>query len=130
MHADSLQPRAAARAEELPGAGLEHPFGPDWEVWKVRGKVFLLMAEVGGEPVVTVKAAPDDALALREQHPDVTPGYHMDKRHWITVRPGGDLEPELLDDLVTESYLLVVEGLPRARRPVDPSTFAGGLSPS
>jgi predicted DNA-binding protein (MmcQ/YjbR family) len=127
VHADDLQRRAAARAEELPGAGLEHPFGPEWDVWKVRGKVFLLLAEVGGVPVVTVKAAPEDAVALRGQHDDVTPGYHMDKRHWITVRPGGGLEEDLLDDLVTESYLLVVEGLPRARRPVDPATFAGGV---
>jgi predicted DNA-binding protein (MmcQ/YjbR family) len=127
VHADDLQRRAAARAEELPGADLEHPFGPEWDVWKVRGKVFLLLAEVGGVPVVTVKAAPEDAVALRGQHDDVTPGYHMDKRHWITVRPGGGLEEDLLDDLVTESYLLVVEGLPRARRPVDPATFAGGV---
>ena len=127
MHADSLQERAAARAEELPGAGLEHPFGPDWEVWKVRGKVFLLMAEVAGQPVVTVKAAPDDAAALCAQHHDVSPGWHMNKRHWITVRPGDDVQADLLDDLVTESYLLVVEGLPRARRPVDPATFAGGV---
>ncbi|HEV8557615.1 MAG TPA: MmcQ/YjbR family DNA-binding protein, partial [Actinophytocola sp.] len=39
-------------AEELPGAQLEHPFGPDWEVFKVRGKVFMLMTEVPGRPVV------------------------------------------------------------------------------
>ena len=30
------------------------------------------------------------------------------------------------DGLVTESYLLVVEGLPRRLRPVDPATFAQG----
>ena len=29
----------------------------------------------------------------------------------------------LIDDLVTESYLLVVEGLPNQQRPVDPETF-------
>jgi predicted DNA-binding protein (MmcQ/YjbR family) len=28
-----------------------------------------------------------------------------------------------VEDLVTESYLLVVENLPRAERPVDPATF-------
>ena len=39
MQGESLQERARARAEELPSAGVEHPFGPEWEVYKVRGKV-------------------------------------------------------------------------------------------
>lgn len=73
--------------------------------------------------MVTVKARPADSVALRESHHDISTGYHMNKRHWITVTPGGSIEPLLLDDLVTESYLLVVENLPRAKRPVDPDTF-------
>ncbi len=123
MQGDTLQQHARDRAEELPGAGLEHPFGPDWEVFKVRGKVFLLMTETTGEPVVIVKADPEDARALRDQHEDITPGYHMNKRHWITLRPGGSLTRSLVDDLVTESYLLVVDTLPRATRPVDPDLY-------
>ncbi len=123
MQGDRLQQCARDRVEELPGAELEHPFGPDWEVFKVRGKVFMLMTEVTGEPIVIVKADPEDSRALREQHEDITPGYHMNKRHWITLHPGGDLGKSLVDDLVTESYLLVVENLPRAKRPVDPDIF-------
>ena len=98
-------------------------FGEDWEVWKVRGRVFMLQTEITGESIVILKAAPEDGKALREAHPDVTPGYHMNKKHWITVHPGDTIEPGLVEDLVTESYLLVVEGLPRRQRPVDPATF-------
>jgi predicted DNA-binding protein (MmcQ/YjbR family) len=123
MNGEELQERARARADELPGAVLEYPFGPDWEVYKVRNKVFMLMAEFAGESIVTLKADPQDSQALREQHDDITPGYHMNKKHWITLLPSGDLQKELIDDLVTDSYLLVVENLPRARRPVDPATF-------
>jgi predicted DNA-binding protein (MmcQ/YjbR family) len=123
MQSDTLQQHARDRAEELPGAGLEHPFGPDWEVFKVRGKVFMLLTEITGEPIVIVKAAPEDGRALREQHEEITPGYHMNKQHWITLHPGGDLDEQLVEDLVTESYLLVVEKLPRAERPVDPGSF-------
>ena len=123
MNDDKLQEQARARAQELPGAGLEHPFGPEWEVFKVRDKVFMLLTEVTGEPIVIIKAAPEDGKALREQHKDIAPGYHMNKQHWITLHPGGDLRKQLVDDLITESYLLVVEGLPRAKRPVDPATF-------
>lgn len=123
MDGDMLQQYARNRVEELPGAGLEHPFGPDWEVFKVRGKVFMLVTDITGEPIVIVKADPEDGKALREQHEDITPGYHMNKQHWITLHSGGHLQKRLVDDLVTESYLLVVENLPHAKRPVDPETF-------
>ncbi|MDF9749639.1 MmcQ/YjbR family DNA-binding protein [Arthrobacter sp. ES3-54] len=123
MQADALQQYARDHVEELPGAGLEYPFGPEWEVFKVRGKVFMLLTDVTGEPIVIVKAAPEDGKALREQHEDITPGYHMNKQHWITLHPSGDLQTQLIDDLVTDSYLLVVENLPHAMRPVDPATF-------
>jgi predicted DNA-binding protein (MmcQ/YjbR family) len=120
----ALQERAAARTQELPGAELTHPFGPGWDVYKVRDRVFMLQTDVAGEPVVILKAHPEDARALRESVADITPGYHMNKRHWITLHPRGGLEPALVDELVTESYLLVVENLPKNRRPVDPAIFA------
>lgn len=124
MDAEALHERARARADELPGAGLEHPFGPEWDVYKVRGRVFLLLTALGEDPIVTLKADPEDSKALREAFPDITPGYHMNKRHWITVRPGGPTDEALIEDLVTDSYLLVVEKLPRAIRPIDPAIFA------
>ncbi|WP_029210858.1 MmcQ/YjbR family DNA-binding protein [Arsenicicoccus bolidensis] len=123
MQEAELAALAARRTEELPGSELTHPFGEDWEVWKVRGRVFMLQTEITGESIVILKAAPEDGKALREAHPDVTPGYHMNKKHWITVHPGDTIEPGLVEDLVTESYLLVIEGLPRRQRPVDPATF-------
>ncbi|WP_104164687.1 MmcQ/YjbR family DNA-binding protein [Cryobacterium sp. N22] len=123
MRADTLQHYARDRVEELPGAGAEHPFGPDWEVFKVRDKVFMLLTGITGELIVIIKAAPEDGKALREEFADITPGYHMNKQHWITLHPGGELPKRLVEDLVTESYLLVVENLPRAKRPVDPATF-------
>ena len=125
MDGDELQEHARARVQELPGAELEHPFGPDWEVYKVRGRVFMLLTDRGEESIAILKVDPEDSKALREQHADITPGYHMNKKHWITLHPGGELRKPLLDDLVTDSYLLVVENLPRAKRPVDPALFGG-----
>jgi predicted DNA-binding protein (MmcQ/YjbR family) len=123
MDNTQLQDRAATRTQELPGAELTHPFGTDWDVWKVRGRVFMLQTSITGEPIVILKAAPADGRALREAHDDITAGYHMNKRHWITLHPGGELDAQTVDDLVTESYLLVVENLPKNLRPVDPATF-------
>ena len=58
MNGPALHKTAADCAEELPGAQLEHPFGPAWEVYKVRAKVFMLMTEVPGRPVVILKGTP------------------------------------------------------------------------
>jgi predicted DNA-binding protein (MmcQ/YjbR family) len=98
---------------DLPGAGLERRFSPNWDLYKVRGKVFMLMTDMPGRPVVILKADPDDATALRAQYTDITPGYHMNKRHWITLEGGGAIDEKLVRDLVIDSYRLVVGGLPR-----------------
>ncbi|WP_280425820.1 MmcQ/YjbR family DNA-binding protein [Nocardia carnea] len=126
MRGTEQQERAAARARELPGASLEHPFGPDWDVFKVCGKVFMLLTQMTGEPMVTLKAEPGEAEALRESYEHIAPGYHMNKRHWITLTPGDDIDAALVDDLVTESYLLVVEKLPKDQQPVGPKRFVRG----
>ncbi|GGQ67139.1 MmcQ/YjbR family DNA-binding protein [Streptomyces asoensis] len=123
MNASTLHKTAADCAEQLPGAQLEHPFGPDWEVYKVRGKVFMLMTEVPGRPVVILKADPGEADALREQCSHITRGYHMNKKHWITAEGGEGVDRKLVEELVTDSYRLVVAHLPRAERPVDPRTY-------
>lgn len=120
----SIQQQAAARTNELPGAYLDHPFGPEWDVYKVRGKVFMLQAQVTGEPLVTVKVDPEESMMLRAIHPEITTGYHMNKKHWISLHPGGDLDRQLVEDLVTDSYLLVIErNLPKSQWPVNPHTF-------
>jgi predicted DNA-binding protein (MmcQ/YjbR family) len=126
MNGSTLQKTAAGRAEELPGARLEHPFGPDWEVFKVRGKVFMLMTEVPGRPVVILKADPGEALALREHNSHITPGYHMNKKHWITLEAGEGIDEKLVEELVTDSYLLVVSHLSKAEQPVAPHTYGSG----
>ena len=79
---------AAARADELPGSVRENPFGPEWDVYKVRGRVFLL-APLDGTGRVTLKSHPEDAIALRESFADIVPGYHLNKKHWITLVAGG-----------------------------------------
>lgn len=72
---------------------------------------------LAGQPVVIVKVDPSEAAALREAHVDITAGYHMNKRHWITLVPGDSIDQNLVEDLVTESYRLVVAALPQSRSP-------------
>lgn len=117
MEEQALQQKAAEFASALPDTTLEVQSHPNWMRHKVHGKVFMLMTDLPGHPVVVLKADPDDAIALRERYNDITPGYHMNKTHWITAEGGGDLDEELLQGLVLDSYRLVVEGLPPSQRP-------------
>jgi predicted DNA-binding protein (MmcQ/YjbR family) len=112
--------RAAVRKRCLAeiGAWLDHPFGPTAEVYKVADRMFAVLTP-GDEqrPArVTLKCDPDFGRTLRDAHPSISPGYHTDKRNWITVTLDGSLEGDLLDDLVDASYELVVAKLPRRER--------------
>ncbi|MFJ3549659.1 MmcQ/YjbR family DNA-binding protein [Streptomyces sp. NPDC090114] len=86
-------------------------------VFKVLGKLFALTNLDATPLTVNLKCAPEDAIRLRAEHPDsITPGYHMNKRHWNTVTADGPLPDHLIRELVEDSYDLVVAGLPRADR--------------
>ncbi|MFE5291431.1 MmcQ/YjbR family DNA-binding protein [Isoptericola sp. NPDC056618] len=122
---------AAATALALPGVTRTWPFGPEHDVFKVRAKVFCMTTEVMGTPLVTLKCAPDDGEALRQELETVTAGYHMNKRHWISLAAGPGITPDLVEELVLEAYALVVAALPRRLRPIDlddTERFRTGLS--
>jgi predicted DNA-binding protein (MmcQ/YjbR family) len=120
---EELQTEAERIASDLPETTRSQPFGPDYEVFKVAGKVFMMTTEVPGKRVVTLKCEPPHGEALRQNFDGIVPGYHMNKRHWISIEADDRMTDELLEELVQNSYLLVLEGLPRSKRPVDPSAF-------
>jgi len=106
--------RAAAWAGAMPAAVEEYPFGPQAAVFKVGDKMFALVPNT--EESVTVKVDPDDGAALRSQFTAISPGYHMNKRHWITIDLGPDGQSVPVEDLIEESYDLVVASLSKAIR--------------
>ena len=101
----------------LPGSAEEFPFGDEVSVFKVGGKMFALSL-LDAEPLqLSVKCDPDLAVQLRAAHPAIAPGYHLNKRHWNTITLDGSLPDQMVTDLLTDSYDLVVASLPKARRP-------------
>ena len=93
----------------LPGSTESYPFGPETPVFKAaNGKVFAILSPLDApSPAVTLKCDPEDGLALRSEFASIIPGYHMNKRHWLTVPLRGGVPDDLLVDLVTESHRLV-----------------------
>jgi predicted DNA-binding protein (MmcQ/YjbR family) len=99
-----------------PGSIEDFPFGPTPSVFKVGGKMFALSRLRRTPLEVSVKCEPDLAVALRETHPAIRPGYHLNKRHWNTIALDGSLPDQLVRDLIEDSYDLVVSALPKRVR--------------
>jgi len=102
----------------FPGAYEDFPFTPHHSVFKVEKKMFAI-SELGASPLkVSLKCEPELAEQLRGSYPEaVTPGYHLNKRHWNTVLcNGGSVSDEMVRDMVEDSYDLIVAAMPIAVR--------------
>ncbi|HEY8404275.1 MAG TPA: MmcQ/YjbR family DNA-binding protein [Flavobacteriales bacterium] len=97
------------------GVTEETPFGPETLVFKVLGKVFALM-DIDSFDSVNLKCDPEWAVELRELYAGINGGYHMNKKHWNTVRTDGSVPIDLFYKLVDHSYDMVVRGLPKKVR--------------
>ena len=91
----------------MPNAELDYPFGEGVAVYKVKGKMFALIAE-GKDPVrISLKCDPVLSKVLREKYDEVQEGYHLNKKHWNTIVLSGQLPWEDVQGLIRHSYDLV-----------------------
>lgn len=79
------------------------------------------MTAVSGGTLRRHQGRSDGLESLREQHDDTSPADHMNKRHWITLHPGGILDATHVDELVTK--LLLLGGPPEGWTTVDLASF-------
>lgn len=97
---------------QLPEATLDYPFGPEPAVYRVEGKIFALAAENR----INLKCDPEHAQELRTVFREVTPGYHMNKKHWNSLDLSGDLPISEIHRQIDHSYDLIVSKLPKATK--------------
>jgi predicted DNA-binding protein (MmcQ/YjbR family) len=101
----------------MPGATETFPFGPENSVFKVSGKIFAISRLDAEPPVrVSLKCEPGLAEQLRTSHAAITPGYHLNKRHWNTVVLDGSVPDAMVRDMIEDSYDLIVAKLPKRTR--------------
>lgn len=99
----------------LPLATEDFPFDETTLVFRVVGKIFAML-DLERLDVVSLKCNPDYALQLREEHPEISGAWHMNKKYWNQVNLSGHLEDELVQGLVRHSYAEVVKKLTRKER--------------
>jgi predicted DNA-binding protein (MmcQ/YjbR family) len=98
----------------LPHTSEELPFGPDTLVYKVKGKMFAL-TNLDSFSSINLKCDPEEAIELRERYEAVTPGYHMNKKHWNSIAIDNSINDTLLKKWIRNSYDLVAATLPKKR---------------
>ena len=61
-------------------------------------KIFAISALGSDSLDVSLKCDPDESIALRSEFAGITPGYHLNKKHWIAI----PLDCSVADDLVEQ----------------------------
>jgi len=102
-----------ALALALPGAFEDYPFNADGDdsLWctirhQRTKKIFALIYERNHSLCINLKCDPPTAESLRESWECIQPGFHMNKKHWITVIVDGSLNRRQIAALIERSYQL------------------------
>jgi len=93
------------------GVIKEYPFDKVTAVYKVGNKMFALSSDESDEVSLNLKCEPLYAAELRSIYNCVTPGYHMNKKHWNTVTCNKEADDRLLEEWIDDSYTLVFNAL-------------------
>ena len=99
----------------LKGTTEQLPFDENTLVFKLMGKMFALCNIMAFE-FCNLKCDPEKAIMLREKFTEVTPAWHMNKKHWNSISFIGDLSDKKIENWVTDSYNLVVKNMPMKLR--------------
>jgi predicted DNA-binding protein (MmcQ/YjbR family) len=106
----------SAHLEALPGALRDQPFGPSVHVFKIAGRMFAILGRRNDRVAVSLKCDPFLGEILRAEHACITPGYHLNKRHWITIEIDGSLGDDDIFGLIEHSYERVKTKLTKEER--------------
>lgn len=112
MTAEEIRDHCLAK----PGVTEGFPFDNETLVFKVGGKMFLLLSLDSAPLSFNVKCDPQEAIELRAKYSFVQPGYHMNKAHWNTVICERAVSVKLIHQWIENSYQLIVNSLPKSKR--------------
>ena len=104
----------------LPGVYEKMPFtafptGSDILCFYIGPKTFCL-TDIYNFEYFNLKGKPEDNIELCERYASITPGWHMNKRHWISVHVPGDVSDDVIERLVCQSYDIVLSSLSKKIR--------------
>ena len=101
----------------LPGATLQHPFGPETDTWKTGGKIFALVAVEG----VSLKCPDADTAAMLIDVGVAVPAPYLKRGGWVRINwssvEAGGMSRDDLAGRLEQSHEAIVQSLPKRLRP-------------
>lgn len=91
------------------------PFNEDVLVYKIGGKMFIYTS-ISDFTWAGVKGDPEMIIDFTERYEAISPAPHMNKKHWMCMAMSGELSTAFIKERITDSYKLVVEGMPKGKR--------------
>ena len=90
----------------------------NWVRYMIGGKMFVAVClDDNDKPYyITLKLEPLEGEFLRNQYDDIVPGFYMNKVHWNSIKPDGEVPDDLLRELVDKSYNLILKGFSKKRQ--------------
>lgn len=90
----------------------------NWIRYQIGGKMFVAVCldDKDAPYYITLKLDPEQGDILRQQYEDIIPGYYMNKIHWNSINPDGEVPDEVLKDLLDQSYQLVLGGFSKKKQ--------------
>lgn len=95
--------------------GVEKDYKSEWgwDRYLLGGKMFAAVCydDNGKAVYITLKLEPAEGEFMRQQYADIIPGYYMNKVHWNSIKADGDINDELLKNMLDKSYNLILNSL-------------------
>lgn len=104
---------------EKPGVTKDLQAEWNWIRYQIGGKMFaaICLDDATGKPVyITLKLKPEEGDFLRQQYEDIIPGYYMNKQHWNSIKAEGTVPDELLKEMLSKSYALLLGGFSKKKQ--------------
>jgi len=86
----------------------------EWEATRylVGGKMFAMIGnDKEKRTIISLKLNPEYGQFLRSEYEDIYPGYYLNKIHWNSIDLEGDINSELFEKMIDQSYQLVFNSL-------------------
>ncbi|MBE5771956.1 MAG: MmcQ/YjbR family DNA-binding protein [Clostridiales bacterium] len=84
----------------------------NWVRYMIGGKMFVAICLDDHDVpyYITLKLDPIEGEFFRKQYEDIVPGFYMNKIHWNSIKPDGNVPDDLLKTFVDKSYQLILKG--------------------
>lgn len=93
--------------------------------WSVPRYSMMVTYSIGGKwfciadldkKFINIKCEPERVVCMQEHYEGAFPAWHMNKRHWLSIRLESDVPDALICELLSGAYVLVLNALPKRVR--------------